>query len=470
MSFQIREGHILTRLREMPDSSVDCCITSPPYWGLRAYGTDPQVWDGTDADCAHEWGSEQFRRGPAGAQGSTSQRVGRANADEQASAGKPQGCWCQQCGAWRGEFGLEPTPDLYVRHAVTIFREVRRVLSPRGTLWLNIGDCSATGAGAVGECPGGGAQGSKWTGQHPGRMKQNGLATNSGAAMGPQTQPNRMPQVGLKAKDIVGIPWMLAFALRADGWWLRSDIIWEKPNCMPESVTDRPTKSHEYLFLLSKSEHYHCDMDAIRQPAAATNEHDMTMHRYATPPGQTRQRGNRKKSPLQGSHGRMAHDGNGMRMGQKWNNPLGRNMRSVWSINTSPFPGAHFAVMPEALVEPCVLAGCLEGGTMFDPFAGSGTVGVVALRHGREFIGIELNPKYARMARRRIFRSNSMKIDVPSDMEESHSDLPLFAVGRAPDGGGEPDGASLHLIPLPDSRSNTPTPPPINSIVVGSGL
>lgn len=329
MSWRVINGDALTVLRTLPGESVQCCVTSPPYWGLRDYGHNDQI-------------------------------------------------------------GQESTPAEYVARLVEVFREVRRVLRSDATLWLNLGDCYATGAGRVGDCPGGGEQGARWRGDvdrvrddkrglrfdrlangrgdQPAVQRRKTRASRDGthagkhtgiSAMGPMTQPNRMPIEGLKPKDMVGIPWRVAFALQANGWWLRSDIVWGKPNCMPESVLDRPTKAHEYVFLLSKSERYYYDAAAIAEEGVYPAGHVVT-----------------------GS--------------------LKRNKRSVWHIPTQPFPGAHFAVMPMALAEPCVLAGCPRGGAVLDPFAGAGTVGVVALRHGRSFTGIELNPAYCDLARERI--------------------------------------------------------------------
>jgi DNA modification methylase len=243
--------------------SVHCVVTSPPYWGLRDYGSP-------------------------------------------------------------GQLGLEPTPEAYVESMVAVFREVRRVLRKDGTVWLNLGDSYATGGGSVGRAPGGGDQGE--------RFIRAGMIG---------TQPNRMPIPGLKPKDLVGIPWRVAFALQADGWYLRSDIIWSKPNPMPESVTDRPTKSHEYLFLLSKSTRYYYDQDAVREPA-------------------TRFEG------FYGSEGRFNSSNNGQRndggRSQEESGLAGRNLRSVWTIATQPYPGAHFATFPRALVEPCIKAGTSEKG------------------------------------------------------------------------------------------------------------
>jgi len=243
-----------------------------------------------------------------------------------------------------------------------VFREVRRVLADNGTLWLNLGDSYA-------------AQGGQANAQ-----SMNGMADTHREAIG--ANGGRRPPPGLKPKDLVGIPWRVAFAFQADGWYLRSDIIWAKPNPMPESVTDRPTKAHEYVFLLSKSQRYYYDAAAIAEDGNhSPSVRDKAGEGYTAdyPTGERFSAGARQY----GIAGK-------------------RNRRTVWSIATQPFPGAHFAVMPEALVEPCILAGSAPGDLVLDPFAGSGTVGVVALRYGRRFIGCELNGEYVDMARKRI--------------------------------------------------------------------
>ena len=375
--------------RSLPlhDATVQCVVTSPPYWGLRDYGLPPGVWGG-DATCQHEW-SHAPRGWGGGPQGKTGQRADRTFT----AHGSPVVVGsCAHCSAWLGVLGLEPTPDLYIQHLVETFREVKRVLRDDGTVWLNLGDCYHAGNRG---------------GYDRTRV---GVSKNTGAAASDfLAAPNRLPQVGLKPKDLVGIPWRVAFALQADGatspetmervgrllaaitdsyesreewpdrirqeverlecewtdahrgaWYLRSDIVWAKPNPMPESVRDRPTRSHEYLFLLSKSERYYYDYRAISEPLAASSA---------------------KRTSAQ---------------------LLRRNARSVWFIPTQPYRGAHFATFPEKLVEPCVLAGCPEGGVVLDPFCGSGTVGVVAARHGRKFVGVELKPDYIRLAQERI--------------------------------------------------------------------
>jgi DNA modification methylase len=299
MTATILLGDVRKRLAEIPDASVRCCVTSPPYWGLRDYGNDTQI-------------------------------------------------------------GLEQSPDEYVEQLVAVFREVRRVLTDDGTLWLNLGDSYNGSGGAGGDYSPGGLK--------EGQPKYPGCNVST-----------------LKPKDLVGIPWRVAFALQADGWWLRQDIIWHKPNPMPESVTDRCTKAHEYVFFLTKSARYHYDADAVAEKSVNPNASKARYaYAFGGPAkeavgkyGQTRLRGMREYTDT-------------------------RNRRSVWTITTKPFKGAHFAVMPEALAEPCILAGSALDDLVLDPFTGSGTVAVVALRHGRNFIGCELNPDYAEIARQRI--------------------------------------------------------------------
>jgi DNA modification methylase len=318
-------GDALAEIRDLPDGIARCCVTSPPYWGLRDYGVE-------------------------------------------------------------GQIGLERMPEEYISKLVAVFRELRRVLADDGTLWLNLGDCYATGAGKVGDHPGGGEQGERWKGNRGTHDANNsGKHSASLAAMGPRTQPNRMPIRGLKPKDLVGIPWRVAFALQADSWHLRSDIIWSKPNPMPESVRDRPTKAHEYLFLLSKNKRYYYDAAAIAEPA------NWPEGPWGIP----------SQKHAAASNGKLMRTAAGL-VKQAGVGRETRNKRSVWTIPTAPFPEAHFATFPPALVTPCILAGSAIGDTVIDPFAGAGTTGLVASRLNRNFVGIELNPKYAEMARRRI--------------------------------------------------------------------
>lgn len=308
MSWEIREGDCLDLLRSMPDCSVQCCVTSPPYWGLRDYGHGEQL-------------------------------------------------------------GLEETPDQYVANMVEVFAEVRRVLRDDGTLWVNLGDSYATGTGR------------NDTDDKNLERRAAKYQTGSGAGTGPRTFSSMKHP--FKPKDLCGIPWLTAFALRADGWYLRSEIIWAKPNPMPESVTDRPTKAHEQVFLLSKSPRYFYDADAIRE----AHSHPEVEHISSV------------KTEAQ----EVAFRGNApTNLGRAGNHEAGRNKRTVWTVTTQPFSGAHFATFPPKLIEPMILAGSKQGDTILDPFSGSGTTGMVALRHDRSYVGLELNPEYAALSRERI--------------------------------------------------------------------
>lgn len=262
-----------------------------------------------------------------------------------------------------GQIGLEKTPEEYIGKLVSVFREVRRILRSDGTLWVIIGDSYATRSGT-----------------QPPANAQNSYNCAK------QCLPD-----GYKCKDLMGIPWMLAFALRDDGWYLRQDIIWNKPNAMPESVKNRCTKSHEYIFLLSKSGKYYFDHLAIREPCSEVTINDFK-----------RRKGLENKGGKPGTFGAEIRPDLYRSRADYIPKDFMRNKRDVWTINTGGFKGAHYAVFPERLVEPCILAGCPEGGTILDPFTGSGTTGMAAKRLRRNFVGVELNPKYWQMAVDRI--------------------------------------------------------------------
>lgn len=405
MTVRILKGDCREVLRELPPESVHCVVTSPPYWGLRDYGVAPSIWGG-DHGCTHVWGPAQRTAWANSVPGPSPNRP--KNGGGWACDTKVTGPFCARCGAWKGAHGLEPTLDMFVTHETAIFAEVRRVLRDDGTLWLNLGDSYATGAGK-----GGGAQGDAWAGR-PALGSTSQFRDRKVNGLGPMTQPNRMPQPGLKSKDLCGIPWRVAFALQADGWYLRQDIIWSKPNPMPESVRDRCTKAHEYLFLLSKSERYFWDRDAIAEPFADSSlerlRQDVANQKGSDRvPGKTN--GPMKAVGLNANRssykpGSASHVNEGERIAKSDAglplNEAGRNRRSVWTVNTEGFSEAHFATFPPALIEPCILAGCPAGGTVLDPFGGAGTTGLVADRLGRDAILIELNPEYAAMAERRI--------------------------------------------------------------------
>jgi len=346
---QIHNMDCLEGLKLLDDNSIDCCVTSPPYWGLRDYGLEPCIFGGSE-ECQHEFPDDEIRKlrtkpGENAQCGNTLKEVAGRTLNN--------GAICFKCGAWRGQLGLEPTPEMYVSHITDIFREVMRKLKPEGTLWLNLGD-SYCGTGSKGEY--------KDPKYSDGRNGQK-VALN-----------NKI--TGLKSKDLVGIPWMVAFALRDDGWYLRQDIIWHKPNPMPESVTDRCTKAHEYIFLFSKSQHYYYDNEVIKEKTLTQDNtnRDRDNTRLNNTPGRTK----------------MA--------GLKTNNYEKRNKRSVWTVTTQPFKEAHFAVFPPKLIEPCILAGCPKDGVVLDPFMGSGTTAMVAIQNSRNYIGFELNPEYIKIA------------------------------------------------------------------------
>lgn len=287
-----------------------------------------------------------------------------------------------------GQIGLEATPDAFVAELVAVFREVRRVLRDDGTLWLNLGDSYA------------GSWGAQAKREVPGEYSRNSVRNHPKRA----SHTGAIRQAGLKPKDLMGVPWRVAFALQADGWWLRQDIIWHKPNPMPESITDRCTKAHEYLFLLTKSDRYYFDAEAIQE-------------RASYPEGA----GNTQSYQVDGQRpGDNANIGGSIhKIGPRET----RNKRSVWSISPEPFREAHFATFPPALVEPCILAGCPAGGVVLDPFGGAGTTGLVADRHGRDAILIELNPSYAAIADRRL-RAGLARVNSPP--AAAPGDLPLF--------------------------------------------
>ncbi len=363
----IYHGNCIDVLRELPSESVHCVVTSPPYFGLRDYST--AQWEGGDEECEHKPSKERL----------TSQFNAHSNLTglgTQAAAAIQR--WykngaCRNCGARRidAQIGLEPTPEEYVAKMVEVFREARRVLRDDGTLWLNMGDSYGTGTTA---------------------RRQDG---QRGIGVNTQIAQDAVPRIGGQAKQLLGMPWRLALALQSDVWILRSDIIWHKPNPMPESVTDRPTKSHEYIFLLSKDSRYYYDAEAIREPHADT---EYTRDRYKYKPSVARKHSMNQDTNIQDDDFAqyfLKEDGK-------------RNKRSVWTVATKSFTGAHFATFPPDLIKPCILAGCPEGGTVLDPFNGAGTTGLVALRRNRNYIGIELNAEYVEMARQRIIADAPM--------------------------------------------------------------
>lgn len=349
---------------------VQMCVTSPPYWGLRDYGT--AKWEGGRADCEHSVGGQvQDNKAPGAI--TTGQRPG-------VDASR-----CRKCGARRvdQQIGLEQTPELYVQTMVEVFRLVRELLAEDGTVWLNLGDSYCGSWGNSGSRP-------ELDGKTQNQRPKNGEYFKRGGWDERRERPASSYKIsGLKPKDLIGIPWRVAFALQADGWYLRSDIIWAKPNPMPESVTDRCTKSHEYIFLLSKSARYYYDADAIAEPLALSS---VGRYQHAVDTNEQFDPGRHKHTEgIQSPMELLTRAAAGVL--EKGN----RNKRSVWTVPTDPYAGAHFATFPPALVEPCILAGSKAGDTVLDPFFGSGTVGEVAQDLGRKWLGCELNPAYAKL-------------------------------------------------------------------------
>lgn len=388
-------GDCLDVLPTLESGSAQMCVTSPPYWGLRDYGT--ATWEGGVSDCDH-LAPKAGGTGPASA---VQVQVKRVDFE---SGGHYRGI-CKKCGARRidGQLGLESTPEEYVAKMVAVFREVRRVLRDDGTLWLNLGDSYAGGGNYRGI-----NSENTLTAKQSSNRGARGLCQQLGAA-GKDT--------GLKPKDLVGIPWRVAFALQADGWWLRQDIIWAKPNPMPESVRDRCTKAHEYIFLLSKSKRYYFDAAVIAEPLAYGSVERLSQPGIEDQAGSDRvpgkTNGNMKavyKEPYRnqstkdyGAGGAQDASATKARIVDRIlaGEIVARNKRSVWTVATQPYSEAHFATFPSALVEPCVLAGSKPGDVVLDPFGGSGTVGQVAESLGRQWLLIELNPEYEKLSRER---------------------------------------------------------------------
>ncbi len=427
-------------LRELPEASVHMVATSPPYWGLRDYGGEVPIWGG-DLACGHEWGEV----GPAHHPGQVEQSKwkGAEAAGKGQTAGSGQ--FCQHCSAWQGALGLEPTPAMFVEHIVEVFNEIKRVLRPDGVAFVNFGDSYAQARG------------------HGHWESRKGKGDESGQKVVQRWAEMGAEDVGLKPKDLVGIPWRVAFGLQDAGWYLRSDIIWHKRNPMPESVRDRPTKAHEYIFMLAhpdSSGRYFYDADAVREPCSKESVKNLL---------------GRAVLFNKTDHGGSRPDMNNKPRTAYVRPDFTRNKRTVWTVNPKPYPGAHFACWPEKLVEPMVLAGtsqhgccskCLapwtrgtlsvedvvekqgvstggyparqDGGvrttdlsgkggnvlatkriaggweptcecdaevqpcTVLDPFSGSATTGAVAMKHGRHYVGTDLQPDYLPLAQARL--------------------------------------------------------------------
>jgi len=413
---KIYEGDALAILKTFPEKIFNTCVTSPPYYGLRAYGTNPVIWDG-DENCKHEF-TDEVKKGITGGP-CILKGAGKAMTEARYTPDTKFG-FCVKCGAWRGELGSEPSPELFVKHIVDIFREVKRTLMDDGTIWCNLGD-SYWGSGK-------------------------GIGSNHGKAVYTDENVSKIDydkNLNLKPKDLIGIPWMVAFALRADGWYLRMDNIWYKRNPMPESVTDRPTKSHEYFFLLSKSQTYYYDYQAILEVATGydgrkdtkmkgskkyqngyfpTDVATQSIALVGHERWKNKIRGFKDKDQIDNPqhHGKdiessyglngsgfIGHSGNydkdGNLLGHTIDDIPARNKRSVWDVPTKSFKEAHFATFPEELIVPCIKAGCPEGGLVLDPFGGANTTGLVSRKLNRNYVGIELNPAYIKIGDNRVY-------------------------------------------------------------------
>jgi len=420
---------ILADARHLPiaDGVVQCCVTSPPYFGLRDYKVQPSVWGG-DPVCPHIWVLErvdtEVGRGnwSQGVNGRGEEQPGGVDAKREPIRAVAERGYCELCGAWRGSLGLEPTPVLYIEHLVTVFREVRRALRDDGTTWVNLGDSYAGSWGA---------QSREHAGKHAPNISALSANQVKAAAIRASGTGALSRTPGCKAKDLIGIPWMAAFALRSDGWYLRSDVIWSKPNPMPESVTDRPTKAHEYVFLLAKSERYFYDDAAIREPYAETTLREaaagydgLPLKDYAAAgvqnPSDTKRRivesVRRRKGQQPRASGPLHSIAKNGGRHQHVYDPAGRNARSVWTIPTQPYPQSHFATMPEALAERCILAGSRPGDWVLDPFLGSGTTARVAISLGRRAIGCDLQGDYLPLQRERMQVTRGLPLEMEGDV------------------------------------------------------
>lgn len=350
-------GNTLDVLKTFPDESINCCVTSPPYWALRDYGTDGVVWDG-DADCEHEFDLEESKN-PADRGGKGEKDNGKYG-DWEGTTNKHRKGFCNKCGAWKGQLGLEPDFNLYIKHLCDIFDEVKRVLRKDGTCWVNLGD---TYGG------------------------NNSRGSNGGRAGFGNEREGIFSR--FESKNLCNIPSRFSIEMQNRGWIMRNKIIWHKPNCMPSSVTDRFTVDFEEIFFFVKNKKYWFEQQL--EPWQDNNPNDINRAINGHKKYNGKFKDEDKKGSFAFSESKVAGDPR-----------KGRNKRTVWKIPTQPFPDAHFAVFPEKLVETPIKAGCPKDGIVLDPFMGSGTVALKALKENRRFVGIEINPKYIDMANERI--------------------------------------------------------------------
>lgn len=363
----IIQGHVLNVLKQIPDESIHMCITSPPYWGLRNYSTNPQTWDG-DKDCDHEWVEEITSRPNASGGRSNKlflKRKGKENFQEHVDYHNriSKSNFCIKCDAWIGELGSEPTYQLYINHLMQIFDEIKRILTKDGNCWVNLGDSYA-----------GSNQGSGT--KNPTKKQASNRGTNY---MNTPNHKSLLSKTDIKSKSLIGIPDRFKITMIDNGWICRNDIVWHKPNQMPSSVKDRFTVDYERIFFFTKNKKYYFEQQFENQNWNGQSG---------------------KKNCRNNEVGRSDDANRSMNSGGV--NSKGRNKRCVWSINTQPLKDAHFAVFPSDLVETPILAGCPDNGIVLDPFMGSGSTALKALELNKNYIGIELNPEYIEIAERRI--------------------------------------------------------------------
>lgn len=380
MSVEIIHGDSRIALEFMPSNSVHCIVTSPPYWGLRDYGTGR--WEGGDPNCDHR--SPTMREG----RNENRQKLAGSSATNSYQNILAHNLACGKCGAVKvdQQIGLEASVDLHIQTLVDLFREARRVLRDDGTLWLNYGDAYASTPNGIS------AAATKAKGNDDRTFRDKPISTVGGV---------------LKPKDRMLLPARLAIALQADGWWVRDEIIWHKPNPMPSSVKDRTTPAHEMIYMLSKKSRYYFDQEAILEPVSP-NTYARLSQDVQNQVGSMRANGGTKSNgPMKAVSRKVAEPGSGVKNNSSFDAamaimPTMRNPRSVWTIAPKGFKEAHFATFPPDLIKPCILAGCPEGGTVLDPFFGAGTTGLVAQQLGRNCIGVELNADYIDIAKRRL--------------------------------------------------------------------
>lgn len=383
-------GDALETLRQMESESIQCCVTSPPYYGLRDYGT--ATWEGGDVDCDHKEKTATQSLAKLADKHAPNATPRNPNRQDDGSISMNYRRVCGKCGAIRidSQIGLEDTPEDYVAKMVEVFGEVKRVLKKDGVLWLNMGDSYAGSNQGAGT-------------KNPTAKQASNKGTGYMLKEGHRSKLSKI--TGLKPKDLIGMPWRVAFALQADGWWLRQDVIWHKLNPMPHPDKDRCTSSHEYIFILTKATRYYFDYEAIQEPCTSESNNERPRMGQGPNTNYTQKR-DKMSVPSGWDTGKGLHDAKTGRYEKQKEydrlKPAMRNKRSVWSIPIQPFAQAHFATFPMELPETCIKAGSKQGDTILDPFAGAGTTLLAAKNLHCKSVGIELNPDYIEIMKRRL--------------------------------------------------------------------